>query len=116
MAGGGGSGFVAMGTHPMAAARANGSHAATEAMFGAMTAEGPRRRRRKRVQSRREPLTVPAVPGSPSPGSLGTVHKAQDTPRSPQPVGDSAGANRINLLLTLHCRFIISKVVIIKDQ
>ena len=36
MAGGGGSGLVAMGTQPMAAARANGSHAATEAMFGAI--------------------------------------------------------------------------------
>jgi hypothetical protein len=35
--GGGGRGCVAMGTHPMAAARANGSHAATEAMLcGAM--------------------------------------------------------------------------------
>ena len=32
MAGGGGSGFVAMGTQPMAAARANGSHAATDAI------------------------------------------------------------------------------------
>ena len=37
MEGGGGRGVVAMGTHPMAAARANGSHAATEAMFGAIT-------------------------------------------------------------------------------
>ena len=37
MEGGGGRGLVAMGTHPMAAARANGSHAATEAMFGAIT-------------------------------------------------------------------------------
>ena len=32
MAGGGGRGFVAMGTQPMAAARANGSHAATDAI------------------------------------------------------------------------------------
>ena len=33
IAGGGGRGFVAIGTHPMAAARANGSQAATEAMI-----------------------------------------------------------------------------------
>ena len=31
--GGGGSGFEAMGTHPMAAARANGNQAATDAIF-----------------------------------------------------------------------------------
>ena len=41
MAGGGGRGLVAMGTHPMAAARANGSHAATEAMFGAISTTNP---------------------------------------------------------------------------
>jgi len=36
--GGGGSGCVAIGTQPMAAARANGSQAATEAMLcGGMT-------------------------------------------------------------------------------
>jgi len=36
--GGGGNGCVAIGTHPMAAARANGSQAATEAMLcGGMT-------------------------------------------------------------------------------
>ena len=33
ISGGGGSGFVAMGTQPMAAARAKGSHAATEAIL-----------------------------------------------------------------------------------
>lgn len=38
--GGGGSGLVAIGTQPMAAARANGSHAATEAMLGAIV-NGP---------------------------------------------------------------------------
>jgi len=53
MVGGGGKGLVAMGTQPIAAARAKGSHAATEAMFGAMLcyafgrADGESRARRR---------------------------------------------------------------------